>query len=79
LRKRGRSPLLSLQATLAPDVHQLRGHQVSTHVVTHGHPDHFGSSHAVCEALDVALWTGERDAAAVETARPVPAPGGCRD
>lgn len=54
---------------------QLRGHAVNTHVVTHGHPDHFGSSHAVCEALDVPLWIGDRDAAAVETARPVPASG----
>ncbi|MBA3799155.1 MAG: MBL fold metallo-hydrolase [Geodermatophilaceae bacterium] len=54
---------------------QLRGHDVSAHVVTHGHPDHFGSSHAVCEALDLPLWTGERDAQAVETATPVPASG----
>ena len=43
-----------------------------THVVTHAHPDHFGSSHAVCEALGVGLWTGEHDAEAIETARPVP-------
>lgn len=49
---------------------QLKGHEVDTHVVTHGHPDHFGSSHAVCEALDVPLWTGERDAQAIESARP---------
>ncbi len=54
---------------------QLRGHDVSAHVVTHGHPDHFGSSHAVCEALDLPLWTGERDAQAVETATPVPSSG----
>jgi len=30
---------------------QLTGRDVRTHVVTHAHPDHFGSSHAVCEAL----------------------------
>lgn len=54
---------------------QLRGHEVSAHVVTHAHPDHFGSSHAVCQTLDIPLWTGEGDAAAVETATPVPAEG----
>lgn len=54
---------------------QLRRHDVSTHVVTHGHPDHVGSSHAVCAALDVPLWTGEGDAEAVETASPVTAQG----
>ena len=32
-----------------------RGHEVSAHVVTHAHPDHFGSSHAVCEALALPL------------------------
>jgi hydroxyacylglutathione hydrolase len=51
---------------------ELEGVAVSTHVVTHAHPDHFGSSHAVCEALDVPLWAGERDAEAIETAKPVP-------
>jgi hydroxyacylglutathione hydrolase len=54
---------------------QLAGRQVSAHVVTHAHPDHFGSSHAVCEQLTVPLWTGERDADALESGRPVPAPG----
>jgi len=54
---------------------QLRGHDVTAHVVTHAHPDHFGSSHAVCEALDLPLWTGERDAEAVETAVPIAANG----
>jgi hydroxyacylglutathione hydrolase len=54
---------------------QLRGHDVSAHLVTHAHPDHFGSSHAVCEALSLPLLTGERDAEAIETASPVPAQG----
>jgi glyoxylase-like metal-dependent hydrolase (beta-lactamase superfamily II) len=45
------------------------------HLVTHAHPDHFGSSHAVCEALGVDLWTGALDADAVQTAQPVPAAG----
>ena len=41
---------------------QLHGRVVRTHVVTHAHPDHFGSSHAVCETLGLALWTGAGDA-----------------
>lgn len=54
----------------------LRGRTVTAHVVTHAHPDHFGSSHAICEALDVPLWAGAADAEAIETATPVVAPRG---
>jgi len=54
---------------------QLAGREVTTHVVTHAHPDHFGSSHAVCEQLAIPLWTGERDADALESGSPVPAAG----
>lgn len=46
---------------------QLRGRAVSAHALTHAHPDHAGSSHAVCEALGVPLWCGENDVAAAET------------
>jgi glyoxylase-like metal-dependent hydrolase (beta-lactamase superfamily II) len=46
---------------------QLRGRDVRAHALTHAHPDHFGSSHAVCEALGVPLWCGEDDAEAAET------------
>ena len=56
-------------------VRQLAGREVRTHLVTHAHPDHFGSSHAVCEALGLPLWTGDVDAEALETATPVPAAG----
>ena len=49
---------------------QLAGHDVRTHVVTHAHPDHFGASHAVCEALGLALWTGAVDADDIEAGRP---------
>lgn len=52
---------------------QLDGAGVRTHLVTHAHPDHFGSSHAVCEALALPLWTGEHDADAIETGTPVAA------
>jgi hydroxyacylglutathione hydrolase len=54
---------------------QLAGERLVAHVVTHAHPDHFGSSHAVCEALDVPLWAGAADAEAIATARP-PLPDG---
>lgn len=54
---------------------QLAGRDVRTHVVTHAHPDHFGSSHVVCEALGLALWCGANDAEAIETATPVVAAG----
>lgn len=50
---------------------QLAGHDVRTHVVTHAHPDHFGSSHAVCVALGVPLWTGAGDADDIEAGRPM--------
>jgi hydroxyacylglutathione hydrolase len=54
---------------------QLAGREVRTHLVTHAHPDHFGSSHAVCETLEIGLWSGAADAAAVETASPALAEG----
>jgi glyoxylase-like metal-dependent hydrolase (beta-lactamase superfamily II) len=45
---------------------QLQGRAVSAHALTHAHPDHQGSSHAVCQALGVPLWCGAADADAVE-------------
>jgi hydroxyacylglutathione hydrolase len=48
---------------------------VAAHALTHAHPDHFGSSHAVCEALGIPLWCGERDAPVVEGERPAPGQG----
>src|SRR5689334_13003725 len=54
---------------------QLRGRDVTAHVVTHAHPDHFGSSHAVCTELGIGLWAGANDAEAIETATPVAAEG----
>ncbi|WP_447002237.1 MBL fold metallo-hydrolase [Saccharothrix isguenensis] len=54
---------------------QLDGRTLAAHVVTHAHPDHFGSSHSLCERYDVPLWTGERDAEAIATATPAIGPG----
>ncbi len=47
---------------------RLRGRRVTLHALTHAHPDHQGSSHAVCTALGIPLWCGEADADAMETA-----------
>jgi hydroxyacylglutathione hydrolase len=44
----------------------LGGRTLSAHVVTHAHADHQGASKAVCERFGVPLWTGERDADAIE-------------
>lgn len=46
---------------------QLQGRAVSAHALTHAHPDHQGSSHAVCERLGIPLWCGEGDVPAMET------------
>ncbi len=47
---------------------RLRGRTVGLHALTHAHPDHQGSSHAVCEALGIPLWCGDADTVAMETA-----------
>ena len=48
---------------------QVRDRGLTTHVLTHAHPDHYGSSHAVCDALGLPLWCGAADAEAVENGR----------
>jgi glyoxylase-like metal-dependent hydrolase (beta-lactamase superfamily II) len=44
----------------------LRHHRVTTHVLTHAHPDHQGGSHGVCAALGVPLWCSAVEAPVVE-------------
>ncbi len=46
---------------------QIKGVHISAHALTHVHPDHQGSSHAVCQRLSIPLWCGEQDVAAMET------------
>jgi glyoxylase-like metal-dependent hydrolase (beta-lactamase superfamily II) len=46
---------------------QLRGRTVGAHALTHAHPDHQGSSHAICERLGIPLWCGSGDVQAMET------------
>jgi glyoxylase-like metal-dependent hydrolase (beta-lactamase superfamily II) len=49
---------------------ELASRDVSAHLVTHAHPDHYGSSHALCERLGLSLWTGAIDADALEAGDP---------
>ncbi len=46
---------------------QTAGHALNAHALTHAHPDHQGSSHAICEQLGIPLWCGSADVRAVET------------
>ncbi|MGH2863909.1 MAG: MBL fold metallo-hydrolase [Solirubrobacteraceae bacterium] len=46
---------------------QIAGRRLSAHALTHAHPDHQGSSHAICERLQIPLWCGHGDVPAMET------------
>jgi len=46
---------------------QIAGLKLSAHALTHAHPDHQGSSHAICERLQIPLWCGRDDVHAMET------------
>ncbi len=46
---------------------QISGRRVSAHALTHAHPDHQGSSHAVCTRLGIPLWCGQGDVPSMET------------
>jgi glyoxylase-like metal-dependent hydrolase (beta-lactamase superfamily II) len=46
---------------------QISGLSLSAHALTHAHPDHQGSSHAICERLGIPLWCGQGDVPAMET------------
>jgi glyoxylase-like metal-dependent hydrolase (beta-lactamase superfamily II) len=46
---------------------QIADKNVTAHALTHAHPDHQGSSHAICEQLGIPLWCGQGDVPAMET------------
>ena len=46
---------------------QIADRTISAHALTHAHPDHQGSSHAICEQLGIPLWCGQGDVPAMET------------
>jgi hydroxyacylglutathione hydrolase len=45
---------------------ELEGREISSHALTHAHPDHQGASDEVCEALGIPYWCPERDVDAAE-------------
>jgi glyoxylase-like metal-dependent hydrolase (beta-lactamase superfamily II) len=45
---------------------QLKGREVSAHMLTHAHSDHQGASKEVCEMLGIPFWVGAEDADAAE-------------
>ena len=49
---------------------QLEGRPVNAHALTHAHPDHQGSSDAVCSKLGIPYWVGEGDVEAAEGGPP---------
>jgi hydroxyacylglutathione hydrolase len=46
---------------------QLAGRRLNAHALSHAHPDHQGSSHAICTRLEIPLWCGQGDVPAMET------------
>ena len=57
---------------------QIAGRTVTAHALTHVHPDHQGSSHAICERLGIPLWCGSADVPAMEVPGSVIARGAPR-
>src|SRR6476661_6114625 len=51
---------------------QIETKDVNAHALTHAHPDHFGSSHRICDKLNIPLWAPAGDAEAVEKGDVVP-------
>ncbi len=48
-------------------VRQISERRVTAHALTHAHPDHQGSSHAICERLGIPLWCGQADIPSIES------------
>lgn len=49
----------------------LKGRDLSSHVLTHAHPDHQGASKAICEARNIPLWCHAREQRAAESGNAV--------
>ncbi len=50
---------------------QVAGREINAHALTHAHPDHYGASRAIVDALGIPLWCGADDAEAVEAGKVV--------
>ena len=46
------------------------GRGITAHLISHAHPDHAGSSHAVVAELGVPVWASEPDAPLIEAGEP---------
>jgi len=47
--------------------HRLEGRRVTAHLLTHAHPDHQGSSAALCRKLQIPFWCARADRPAAES------------
>ena len=47
---------------------ELGDRRLAAHALTHAHPDHQGSSHAICEHYGIPLWCGRHDVPPMEHA-----------
>lgn len=47
----------------------IRHTKINTHVLTHAHADHQGSSREICEQLNIPLWTSEIEKANAESGK----------
>jgi glyoxylase-like metal-dependent hydrolase (beta-lactamase superfamily II) len=45
----------------------IKGHRVTSHALTHVHPDHQGASHGICAALKIPLYCSESEVEAMES------------
>lgn len=46
---------------------QLGNHKLTTHALTHAHPDHQGASAELCKKLGIPFWVGAKDKSAAES------------
>ena len=56
----------SSEKKLLKAINQLGREKIKAHVLTHAHPDHQGASAAICQQLNIPLWCGKDDVAAME-------------
>ena len=54
---------------------QIEGRAIRAHAITHAHPDHVGASHRICTDLDIPMWCGAADVAAIEAGKMVASGG----
>ena len=56
----------SSEKKLLQAIDQVGRNKIEAHVLTHAHPDHQGASAAICQKLNLPLWCGKDDVAAME-------------